>query len=119
MTVARPISAPYSSCSRRRDSSDPSKPEKLASTTTGLLPLAALMARATFLDDLVIRRIATGERPPMTSAKGNVANAACSVAADELEIQGDHKEKPKKAREIAEAAENRAFRKKRTSSSGL
>jgi hypothetical protein len=42
-----------------------------------------------------------------------------TVAADELEIQGDHKEKPKKAREIAEAAENRAFRKKRTSSSGL
>jgi hypothetical protein len=77
--MARPISAPYSSCSRRRDSSDPSKPEKLASTTTGRLPLVALMGRATFLNDLFIRRIATGERPPMTSARGNVANPACSV----------------------------------------
>src|ERR1700746_2011263 len=51
LTTARPISAPYSSCSRRIDSGDPSNPERLASTTTGRLPLAAFMARATFLDD--------------------------------------------------------------------
>ena len=33
------------------DSGEPSNPERLASTTSGRLPLAALMARATFLDD--------------------------------------------------------------------
>src|SRR5829696_10496562 len=51
LTMARPISAPYSSCTRRSDSGEPSKPDRLASTTTGRLPLAALMARATFFDD--------------------------------------------------------------------
>src|SRR5450759_4435789 len=51
LTIARPISAPYSSCSLRRDSGEPSKPERFASTTRGRLPLAALMARATFFDD--------------------------------------------------------------------
>src|SRR5665811_1142923 len=30
----------------------PSKPDRLAGTTSGRLPLAALMARATFFDDL-------------------------------------------------------------------
>ena len=50
-TTARPISAPYSSCRLRMDSGEPSKPERLASTTTGRLPLAALIARATFFDD--------------------------------------------------------------------
>ena len=50
-TTARPISAPYSSCSLRIDSGEPSKPDKLARTTTGRLLLAALMARATFLED--------------------------------------------------------------------
>ncbi len=51
MTIARPISAPYSSCSSRIDSGEPSNPERFASTTSGRFPLAALMARATFLDD--------------------------------------------------------------------
>ncbi len=51
LTMARPISAPYSSWSARIDSGDPSKPERLASTTRGRLPLAALIARATFLLD--------------------------------------------------------------------
>jgi hypothetical protein len=52
LTMARPISAPYSSCSPRIESGEPSKPERLASTTKGRLPLAALMARATFFEDL-------------------------------------------------------------------
>ena len=51
LTIARPISAPYSNCSRRSDSGEPSKPDRLASTTTGRQPLAALIARATFFDD--------------------------------------------------------------------
>ena len=51
LTRALPISAPYSNCRRRSDSGEPSKPERLASITTGRLPLAALIARATFFDD--------------------------------------------------------------------
>src|SRR5919205_1403699 len=51
LTTARPISAPYSSWSLRIDSGDPSKPDRLASTTSGRDPLAALMARAVFFDD--------------------------------------------------------------------
>src|SRR5512133_1633116 len=50
-TTARPISAPYSSCRLRSDSGEPSKPERLASTTTGRLPLAALIARAVLRAD--------------------------------------------------------------------
>ncbi len=50
-TIARPISAPYSSCSFRIDSGEPSKPDRFASTTSGRLPLAALIARAAFFDD--------------------------------------------------------------------
>src|ERR1035438_10756780 len=50
-TTARPISAPYSSCSLRRDSGEPSNPDKLASSTTGRLPLAALIARANFFEE--------------------------------------------------------------------
>src|SRR4249919_2603341 len=49
-TTARPISAPYSSCSSRSDSGEPSKPERFASTTMGRFPLAALIARATFFE---------------------------------------------------------------------
>lgn len=49
--TARPISAPYSSCRRRIDSGEPSKPERLASTTSGRLPLVALMARAVLRDE--------------------------------------------------------------------
>ena len=51
LTIARPISAPYSSCRFRIDSGDPSKPDKVASTTSGRLPLAALIARAAFFDE--------------------------------------------------------------------
>ena len=51
LTMARPISAPYSSWRLRIDSGEPSKPDRFARTTTGRLPLAALMARATFLLD--------------------------------------------------------------------
>ena len=51
LTIARPISAPYSSCRLRIESGDPSKPDRLASTTSGRLPLAALIARAAFFDD--------------------------------------------------------------------
>src|SRR4029453_7951338 len=51
LVTARPISAPYSNWRDRIDSGEPSKPERLASTTSGRLPLAALTARATFLDD--------------------------------------------------------------------
>src|SRR5919199_3355230 len=50
-TTARPISAPYSSCSLLIDSGEPSKPDRLASTTSGRLPLAALIARAAFFDE--------------------------------------------------------------------
>ena len=50
-TIARPISAPYSSWRCRIESGDPSKPERLARTTTGRLPLAALIARAVFFDE--------------------------------------------------------------------
>ena len=49
--MARPISAPYSSCRLRIESGEPSKPDRLASTTTGRLPLAALIARAVFFDE--------------------------------------------------------------------
>ncbi len=49
--MARPISAPYSNWSMRSDSGEPSKPERLASTTSGRLPLAALTARAVFFDE--------------------------------------------------------------------
>ena len=49
-TIARPISAPYSSCSRRIDSGEPSKPARLASTTSGRRPEAALIARAIFFE---------------------------------------------------------------------
>ena len=51
LTIARPISAPYSSCSCRSDSGEPSKPDRLASTTSGRLPLAVLIDRAAFFDD--------------------------------------------------------------------
>ena len=51
--MARPISAPYSSCRLRIESGDPSKPDRFASTTRGRFPLAALIARAAFLDDEV------------------------------------------------------------------
>ncbi len=50
-TIARPISAPYSSCSLRIDSGEPSNPDRLASTTSGRLPLAVLIARATFFEE--------------------------------------------------------------------
>src|ERR1019366_8533477 len=50
-TTARPIWAPYSSCSLRIDSGDPSNPDRLARITTGRLLLAALRARATFFDE--------------------------------------------------------------------
>jgi len=45
-TTALPISAPYSSCSLRIDSGEPSNPDRLASSTTGRLLVAALIARA-------------------------------------------------------------------------
>ena len=51
LTIARPISAPYSSWRLRIESGDPSKPDRLASTTSGRLPLAALIARAAFFDE--------------------------------------------------------------------
>ena len=51
LTIARPISAPYSSWSLRSDSGEPSKPDRFASTTSGRLPLAALIARAAFFED--------------------------------------------------------------------
>src|SRR5918998_1970560 len=51
LTRARPISAPYSSCHLRSDSGEPSKPDRLASTTRGRLPLAALIARAVLYDE--------------------------------------------------------------------
>jgi hypothetical protein len=50
-TIARPISAPYSSCRLRIDSGEPSKPDRFASTTSGRLPLATLIARAPFFDE--------------------------------------------------------------------
>src|SRR4051794_25627257 len=55
--MARPISAPYSSWSWRSDSGDPSKPDRFASTTTGRLPLAALRARATFYNVVLVAHI--------------------------------------------------------------
>ena len=51
MTIARPISAPYSSWSRRSDSGEPSNPDRLARITSGRFPLAALIARAVFFDE--------------------------------------------------------------------
>src|SRR5512146_815916 len=51
LTIARPISAPYSSWSLRIDSGEPSNPDRFASTTRGRLPDAALIARAVFFDD--------------------------------------------------------------------
>jgi hypothetical protein len=61
--TARPISAPYSSWILRIDSGEPSKPERFARTTRGRLPLAALMARAIFLD-------ACGKRVPDVQFSG-------------------------------------------------
>src|SRR5579884_4227106 len=63
LTTALPISAPYSSCSLRMDSGDPSKPERLARSTIGRLLLAALMARATFLEE-------RGKRVPALHCSG-------------------------------------------------
>jgi hypothetical protein len=60
-TIARPISAPYSSCSRRIDSGEPSKPARFASTTRGRRPDAALIARAIFLEEAGSG--AMGQRP--------------------------------------------------------
>lgn len=51
LTIARPISAPYSNWRLRIDSGEPSKPDRLASTTSGRLPEAALIARAVFFDE--------------------------------------------------------------------
>ena len=51
LTMARPISAPYSSWMLRSDSGEPSKPDRFASTTRGRFPLAALIARAVFFED--------------------------------------------------------------------
>ena len=45
LTMARPISAPYSSWRLRIESGEPSKPDRFASTTSGRLPEAALIAR--------------------------------------------------------------------------
>src|SRR5579872_7003959 len=42
LTIARPISAPYSSWSLRIDSGDPSNPDRFASTTSGNRPLVVL-----------------------------------------------------------------------------
>ncbi len=63
MTTARPISAPYSSWRLRIESGEPSKPERFASTTSGRLPLAALIARAVFFDD-------RGNRVPAVQVSG-------------------------------------------------
>src|SRR3954447_19769063 len=63
LTIARPISAPYSSWSLRIDSGEPSKPDRLASTTRGRLPEAALMARATFFHE-------RGKRVPAVYVSG-------------------------------------------------
>src|SRR5437763_11507866 len=63
LVIARPISAPYSSCHRRIDSGEPSKPDRLASTTSGRLPLAAFTARASLRDDW-------GNRVPDVHADG-------------------------------------------------
>ena len=68
-TIARPISAPYSSCSRRIDSGEPSKPARLASTTRGRRPEAALIARAIFFD-------ACGNRVPEVQPSGPSAGTA-------------------------------------------
>jgi hypothetical protein len=51
LTMARPISAPYSSWMLRSDSGEPSNPDRFASTTSGRLPLQALTARAVFFDE--------------------------------------------------------------------
>ena len=71
-TTALPISAPYSNCSLRIDSGEPSKPDRLAKTTTGRLLLAALMARATFFEDCGNRVPA---RPLVGSVGGNKSEA--------------------------------------------
>ena len=73
LTTARPISAPYSSWRRRIDSGEPSKPERFASTTTGRLLLAALIARATFFED-------AGNRVPEVQAVGPSAGMKPSRA---------------------------------------
>src|SRR5699024_3940197 len=51
LTMARPISAPYSNWSLRIDSGEPSNPDRLASTTSGRFPEAALIARAVLRED--------------------------------------------------------------------
>src|SRR4029453_16477287 len=73
LVTARPISAPYSSCRVRIDSGDPSKPERLASTTTGRFPLAAVMARATFFDH-------GGKRVPDVQTEGPSPGTTPSLA---------------------------------------
>ena len=69
LTIARPISAPYSSWSRRIDSGDPSKPARFASTTSGRRPDAALIARASFLE-------AAGNSVPDVHCSGPSAGTA-------------------------------------------
>src|ERR1700755_1921058 len=46
LTIARPISAPYSSCHWRIDSGETSKPARVASTTKGLRAAVELIAHA-------------------------------------------------------------------------
>ena len=80
-TIARPISAPYSSCSCRSDSGEPSKPDRLASTTSGRLPLAVLIDRAAFFDDrgnsvpaVNVVGPSTGTRPRRGSGRDSMPN---------------------------------------------
>ncbi len=63
LVMARPISAPYSNCHLRIDSGEPSNPDRLAMTTSGRLPLVALIARA-------VLREACGKRVPEVHAGG-------------------------------------------------
>ena len=78
LVTARPISAPYSSCQRRMDSGDPSKPDRLASTTAGRLPLAALRARANFRDDWGNKVPAVSETRPVRRRRTGGAAAAAT-----------------------------------------
>jgi hypothetical protein len=82
-TTARPISAPYSSCSSRIDSGEPSKPLRFASATTGRLPLAALMARAIFFE-------ASGNSVPGVKVSGPSPGTSPSSAAGRDSMPSRH-----------------------------
>ena len=85
-TTARPISAPYSSCSRRIDSGEPSKPARLASTTSGRRP----RRRVDRARDLLRRLREQRARGPLVGAVGRHR----AEARQRARLDAEHRHRP-------------------------